>query len=67
MAPERRGWRRWPGIDGFVLTFLALIVLAVYLGRGALGGEVRVAIVLGVDALWLALTWLARRGRGEAP
>jgi hypothetical protein len=53
--------RSWPGWDGWGLIALSLALVAVYFGRGQLGGGERLVAVLGVNALWLAGTWWARR------
>ena len=53
--------RSWPGWDGWALIALGVACVAVYFGRGQLGGGERLLAVLGVNVLWLGLTWWARR------
>lgn len=53
--------KRWPGPDGWALVALSAVLLGVYLGRGRIGGEYRLFLVLAVNATWLAVTWWSRR------
>ncbi len=69
MPPERPPHRRsWPGWDGALLLAVALAALAVYLGRGRLGGDLRLLMVLALDLAWLLGTgWARRFGRVLLP
>jgi predicted LPLAT superfamily acyltransferase len=59
--------RPWPGWDGALLIALGVAIVAVYLGRGQLGGEHRLLLALGLDVAWLALTaWTRLRGQKYA-
>ena len=55
------GRARWPGRDGVALLIFGMLLVGVWLGRGRLGGEVRLGVALGVDLLWLGGTWLLRQ------
>jgi hypothetical protein len=56
-----RPCRRLPGWDGAVLSVVALAAAGTWLVRGRLGGEGRLALLLGLVAAWFVATARARR------
>ena len=58
---ETSNKRRFPGLLDLAILGVGLAAVAVYLGRGRIGGEVALFTVLGVDALWLAARFLQHR------
>lgn len=53
--------KRWPGWDGAAVLAIAVGAVAIYLGRGRLGGEWQLGVVLALDAVYLGVTWWSRR------
>jgi len=69
MSPERPALRRpWPGWDGGLLLLVSALAVAVWLGRGRLGGDDRLLLALALNLAWLLGTGLSRHfGRVRLP
>lgn len=52
---------RWPGIDGGVVLASGLVLTASWAFTGAGAGGHWLALVLGLDVLWLTVTFWSRR------
>jgi predicted LPLAT superfamily acyltransferase len=69
MSPERPVRRRpWPGWDGALLLLVSALAVSIWLGRGRLGGDERLVLVLVLNAGWLLATGFGRGwGRVRLP
>lgn len=61
MAGSEAARMSWPGWDGWVVLACAAVVVAAWAARGVAGVEHWMALVLGLDLLYLGVTRWSRR------
>ncbi len=57
--PTRRA--AWPGLDGWVILALSVLVVGTWWLRARSGPDLHVGILVGLDVLYLSATWWRRR------